>query len=550
MMNDVHELASLLVEELWAAGTRVAFGIPGGGTNLDVIGSAIDRGMKFVLAHGESSAVIMAATYGELTGVPGFCVVTRGPGAASAANGVLYALLDRDPLVLVTDCVTEDDWSRISHQRIDQHALLGSVAKTSARLGLVAADETIRAAVEVSLSMPWGPSHIAMDPGATSAIVSPGPQEGRTDEYASPDPLDRAQRIEAACNLLESARRPVLLVGVGARFEEDSIREFLEGSGIPVFMTYKARGTVPDSSPNTAGVFTGGSRERSVIERADLIITVGLDPVELIPASWPFDAPVLALSPWTVDSTYFTPTLEIIGPLSENIEPLLGRVRDDWEPGVAKHHRITTAEMLAVPVNGLAPHKLVSSVRRAAPVDSIATIDAGAHMLIAVEFWTVEEPGRLLISNGSATMGYALPAAIAAALVHPGRQIVCFVGDGGLGMTLAELETIARLDLAVNVVVFNDSALSLIEIKQGPDHGGDSAVRFSSTDFAAVAGGFGITAYSVDDEQSVEMAVSKMFDQPGPTLLDARIDASGYPEVIEALRGSRSTGNNEEDHCD
>ncbi len=142
-----------------------------------------------------------------------------------------------------------------------------------------------------------------------------------------------------------------------------------------------------------------------------------------------------------------------------------------------------------------------------APAGTVATVDAGAHMLAAVPLWEVEAPGELLISNGLATMGFALPAAIAAALVEPSRHVVCFTGDGGLGIALAELETLARLNGKVIVVVFNDAALSLIAIKQSADgHGGPAAVSYARTDFAAVAAGFGIRAERVTDAASYRSA--------------------------------------------
>jgi len=535
-MDEGCELTALLVEALRSAGTGMAFGLPGGGPNLDAVGAAMKQGMRFVLAHSETSAVIMAATYGELTGVPGFCITTRGPGAANAVNGVVHALLDRDPLVLLTDCVRKADRSRISHQRIEQQELFSPVTKLTARLGRELAVETIGAVVESSVTVPWGPSHITIDPGAPSAIVRASDRFHLADRSALPG-LSEDSSVAAARDIMRSACRPVVLVGVGARFESAAVRGFVEGTGVPVLTTYKARGIVADSSSNSAGTITGGTMESPLIDKADLIIAIGLDPVELIPGQWGYHAPVLSLSSWDHDSTYFTPDVEIIGPLSTTVQALKGCLCDEWDTGVAARHKSAAREMLMVPVEGLAPHDLVSLIRRAAPVDTTVTVDAGAHMLVVVDIWTVEESGQMLISNGAATMGYALPAAVAAALVHPTRTIVCFVGDGGLSMVAGELETIVRLGLNVKVVVFNDSALSLIELKQGPGRGGPEAVRFAPTDFAMVARGYGMPGYSASDTEAVKRIASEMFGGQGPVLLDARVDASGYKQVLEALRG-------------
>ena len=263
--------------------------------------------------------------------------------------------------------------------------------------------------------------------------------------------------------------------------------------------TYKARGVIPDQSINAAGVATGASAESALLHAADLIIGFGLDPVELIPAPWPYEAPVVLLGSWLIDdSTYFVDKLagQAVGDLPLLVDALAGIVESTWASGEAQRYRKRALDSIqaAVPTDaaGLTPQEVVNIARAAAPVGTTATIDAGAHMLAAVPLWEVDVPGQLLISNGLATIGFALPAAIAAAHVDPSRHVVCFTGDGGLGIALAELETVARLNLPVTVVVFNDSMLSLIAIKQNADgHGGPAAVSYAPTDFAAIGTGFG-----------------------------------------------------------
>ena len=174
--------------------------------------------------------------------------------------------------------------------------------------------------------------------------------------------------------------------------------------------------------------------------------------------------------------------------------------------------------------------------RAAFPPGTIATVDSGAHMLVAMAYWLVERPGEALISSGFATMGFALPGAVGAA-VATGRRVVCFTGDGGLGMALAELETLARLALPVTVVVFDDAALSLIEVKQGAGQGGESAVRFAPIDFAAVARGLGCEAARVATLAELRQALAAAATAPGPYLIDAVVDASRYRAVVDAVRG-------------
>jgi acetolactate synthase-1/2/3 large subunit len=295
-------------------------------------------------------------------------------------------------------------------------------------------------------------------------------------------------------------------------------------------------------------VATGATIESDVLAAADLIVGVGLDPVELIPAPWPYVAPVVLVGAWPIDdSTYFGDRVdaEVTGDLATTLDALAGEL-DAGEPVVpAQRQRALALERLreAEPSSsaGLTAREVVSITQEAAGPAAIVTIDAGAHMLVAVPQWETQAPGDLLVSSGLATMGFALPAAIAAALVHPDRRVVCLTGDGGLGMTLAELETLARLRLDVLVIVFNDSTLSLIAIKQRREgHGGEGAVRYRPTDYASIARGCGMAAEAVRDAAALRRAAQAACARHGPSLLDVMVDPSGYGRVLEAIRGGAS----------
>jgi len=189
-------------------------------------------------------------------------------------------------------------------------------------------------------------------------------------------------------------------------------------------------------------------------------------------------------------------------------------------------------------VPGLAPHRVVQLTRELMPAGAIATVDAGAHMFPATAYWHAVEPGECLISNGLATMGFALPAAIAAQLVHPERRVVCFTGDGGLLMVASELETAARLRLPITIVVFDDGALSLIQVKQEQKGYADTAMRHEGPDLAALARAFGLVAFAASDEAGLQRALISALGVAGPTLIAARIDASGYRRMLEIVRGA------------
>ena len=535
-------IADDLVGACRQAGSTHVFGVPGGGSNLDVVGAAVEHGLQFVLVHTETAAAIMAGVVGELTGAPGVCVATRGPGVASVMNGVAQAMLDRQPLIVVTDCVTEADHARVSHQRLDQQALMAPVTKATVVLDGRRPEAATRA-VQHTLTGRPGAVHVDIDPGRLGAVD------------LIPDPPTTQGDPRLALELIATARRPVIIAGVGVVAQSmtaraatvDAIANVGRSHHVPVLCTYKARGVVADSSSWCAGVATGATIESPVLDAADLIIGVGLDPVELIPAAWSYAAPVVLLGSWPVDDSSFFGdhlALEVVGNLAELVEAASAVMRTDCEADAGERFRRAAQHEVraAAPVepNALTPQQVVDVANRAAAAGTIATVDAGAHMLVVMPLWSAHAPGELLISSGLATMGFALPAAIAAALVHPERRVVCFTGDGGIGMALGELETVARLHLSITVVVFNDSTLSLIAAKQQPEgHGGEAAVTYRPVDFAAVARGCGVPGERVNDVDAYDRAVRASFAKAGPTLLDVSVDPSAYGAVLDAVRGAR-----------
>ncbi len=216
----------------------------------------------------------------------------------------------------------------------------------------------------------------------------------------------------------------------------------------------------------------------------------------------------------------------------------------DWAPAAGRAARADTARRLAglatrpAAPGALAPQHVAAVVRAHTPADTIATVDAGAHMLAVMPLWEVDQPGRLLISSGLATMGFALPAAIAAALCAPGAPVVAFTGDGGLSMTLAEIETAVRLRLRIVVIVFNDATLSLIKIKQKPaGQGGAEAVDYGPVAFAGVATAMGAAAAAARTEAELIAALGAALRRDGPTVIDAAVDPACYPAVMELSRG-------------
>ncbi len=531
---DAERLAGVLARGLATGGVRAVFGLPGGGNNLEVVGAVHSIGLPFVLAHSETAATIMAAVHADLTGAPSAVVVTRGPGAASAVNGAAQALLDRQAIIVLTDSVAARDRSRITHQYVDQRAMFRPVTKATADLGGHEPEQVITDALALAARHPRGPVHLDFDPSSTEAA-----------QLARDESSDQVTEdtLHAACDLLRAAHHPVVVLGLGARDVVTPVRDLLNGSHVPVLTTYRAKGVIPDHWANCAGLLTGATVESAVLARADVILAIGLDSVELIPAPWVYPAPVVSISSWVDPSDYLPRAVDLVGDLDQLVAGLSGSLDSEWPAGSGKQFRQAGIALLveeAEPAAGISPQRLIRRVRALAPAGTIATVDAGAHMLAVLPLWETEDRDEMIVSSGLATMGFALPAAIAAALARPNRRIVCFVGDGGLGMVLAELETLGRLNLPVSVVVFNDSRLSLIAVKQVSErHGGESAVAYCDIAFDRLADGFGISSHTVSTADGLDEAISASLTAIGPSLLDVRVDPSYYPGVLDAIRGER-----------
>jgi acetolactate synthase-1/2/3 large subunit len=310
--------------------------------------------------------------------------------------------------------------------------------------------------------------------------------------------------------------------------------------------TYKAKGVIADDHPQTIGHFTGARSEAEALvqkeSEADLIVFVGLDPVELIPAPWFLEAPLLALSAQSDPAFPVAPAARLHGPLGLCIEAVAeAAAESDWTEAELGALRRRLRDCLRLEGKGHTTETVVAAAAALAPGlapgRTRATVDAGAHMFSTMAEWRAAAPYDVLKSTGLSTMGFALPAAIAASLAEPERPVIAFTGDGGLLMCLAELSTAARLGCDLTVVVLNDATLALIDIKQQRQQRPPSGVRTPAVDFAAAARGLGCQAWKVGRGDPLEPALRAAFAHQGPTLVDVTIDPSGYGAQLAALRG-------------
>ena len=543
-------VAETLAQAFYDNNVTHIYGVPGGGSSLPLLEAAAQLGINFVLTRTETGAVIMASATAELTGSIGVALTTKGPGVASAANGSACALLDRTPVILITDGFTEQQSDFITHQFIDQRALLAPLTKGHSRLEENQVMNEINRLINLAMTPPCGPVHIELT-GVTAKKELLEPQTQKILDGCELN-VDNLNDFSNANELISNASRPVIVIGLEARSVENTekIRQLIERSDYPVLTTYKAKGVISDHHPQYAGIFTGGMAESACISKADLIIMIGVDPVEFVLQKWRYQVPVIDISVVEYPVHYIKPDVGLYGPINNSISTLLSAISvwsSDWKSSDVKvlrndmHHALQCHAK-----DGIGPQDIVEVALESAMSKHtvnqekrlpLITVDAGAHMFSVMAFWPCNQPFDVLISNGLATMAYALPAAIAAAIKETDRTVVAFTGDGGLLMCLGELSTAVEQDIPIVIIVFNDQSLSLIDIKQQASGLPSRGMRWETPNFSKVMEGLGGKSYQVSDKEQYRQALDEALEIGSPVLIDVLFNPEGYGQQLKALRG-------------
>ena len=534
MSSTVEVLADAFLE----CGTSFVVGHPGGET-VELMDAARARNMRYVLMKQEVAGAMLAATWGEITGSPGVCTSTRGPGAANMVNGVAHAWLDRAPLIALTDQYPRSVYETGLRQVLDHQQIYAPITKWQTTLHARSVRTQIRRALRTAMAPAPGPVHIDVPADQTRAEAA---------DIAGSPPLlgeripiePEAAGLDVPLAMLRGAARPIVLAGLGVLWNRASDRlvAFAERLGAPVLTTAKVKGAIPEDHPLRAGCIIGGLIERDLVSRSDLIVAVGLDGVELQPKPWPYSVPVLSLAG--------VPSLDALVPFAAemvgDLRTLLGRLAElapegtGWGEAAAARFRDDVANALNVPTSGLSPQRAVEVARAVLPRDTVATCDAGASRLLVVQKWLSYGPREFLASNGLGSMGYAVPGALAARLAWPDRPVVAFAGDGGLLMAVAELQTSVREGLPIIVVVFDDEEIGLIRVKQEIKGIARFGVGLGGMNWTALAEGFGADGVVVETEHQLGDTLQGAVGSGRTTLIAARIDGSAYVDQFNALR--------------
>jgi acetolactate synthase-1/2/3 large subunit len=434
-------VADVMADGLARAGASRVFAVDRGDEDglLEAVGR---RGLSVVRVSRAAVACVMAGVSGASDGAPGAAVIGEAPGDAS--DGLAYAWPDRLPVIVITSGVS---------------AAGGLAAVTKATLAVApgSAAQRIAHACELAMTEPWGPVHLDVPPAVAAAAAPPVAASCRPAPLPAPGP----GALDAALRLLDAAERPLVVVGLLCRSEADGawVRAFAEARPAPVLVTPKARGVLPDPHPLVIGTLGAGAAERALLESADLVVAVGVDPIEVDPSPWPAETAVLQLTP-AAPEAHGPDRVSVVGDIGLILEELAPRLRDrrfaEWD--VARLHALKQAAA-APPADAprLAAYRVVEAARRLTPAGTIAVFEGGDVWPFAARAWQAVAPGECLIPVGPATEGFAVAAATAAQLARPQWRVVCFTDPGAIGTARDQVETLAVLGRPVLIVVLGAS---------------------------------------------------------------------------------------------
>ncbi|HBB16750.1 MAG TPA: hypothetical protein DCZ97_06990 [Syntrophus sp. (in: bacteria)] len=528
---------------LKGSGVKFMFGIPGGGSSADLINTSEDEGIPFILTQHETAAAIMAGVVGDVTGVPGVCVSTLGPGALNLCNGLAQAFLDRSPVVAFTDRYGSELVDLAYRQKIVHGDLFKPFTKLSVGLTKTNWSEMLARGFRVANMPRKGSVHIDFPNDLSQSAVSGSANAVGPEEFW---PEVNEKHLKSGLERIRRAKRPVLIVGLGITAAKAEVyghlRRFVERFHIPTFKTAKVKGSLPDNHTWSLGVFMGGNLEQPLIEKSDLLIVIGLDPVELLPKKWSYRQPIVYMDMVPNTEETYHADIELVGEIGSTLQRLNDEGVDgesDWQSEEISAYRENTKESLVFKVDGLSALQVIRTARELTPEEALLTIDVGANKLLVIELWDAYMPGSFFMSNGLATMGYALPAALALQLLHPDRKVVSLCGDGGFMMRLPELATAMRYRLPIVIVVFSDGRLSLIDVKElKKGYPVPRGTDFTRPNYCDLGRSFGIPTWSADTDEELRGALIAAFNSNDglPKLIEARIDPSCYPQQFDAVR--------------
>jgi len=530
--------SDLLVAALENEGVDRIFGVPGE-ENLDVVESLRRSSIQLVLTRHEQAAAFMAATYGRLTGKPGICIATLGPGALNFTTGAAYAQLGGMPMLMITGQKGIMSSRQARFQIVDVVAAMRPLTKLTHQIVSTRMIPTmVREAFRIAQEERPGPVHlelpedIAAEDCAAVPMVPPHPMEL---------PVAGAQALDRAAAMVIAAKRPLLMLGAAASRPRATahLAQFVLRTRIPYFTTQMGKGTVPGGTELYMGTAALSERDyvHEAIERADLIITIGHDTIEKPPFIMGPTGPQVihvGYQPASVEQVYF-PQAEIIGDIGPSLHLLAERLEGKLSnAGALLPLRKGILERIAdrATEDRFTPQRIVHDIRQVIPSDGIVALDNGMYKIWFARNYRTTVANTLLLDNALATMGAGLPSAMMAAILYPQRRVMAVCGDGGFMMNSQEMETAVRLKLNLVVLVLEDGAYGMIRWKQAVDRFPDFGMTFGNPDFVKYAEAYGARGSRVTDIGDLIPTLQAAFAAGGVHLVVIPIDYSENTRVL------------------
>lgn len=535
-------VAQIFAHTLKEIGVRYVFGVPSGNMIDYIEALRLEEGIDFILVEHETTAAIMADVCGRITGIPGVCFGTFGPGATNLSTGVGGALLDRSPLIAFTDEMPAHLLSRNVQMNIDHQQLFHPLTKWTTRINKNNVEEIILKAAGIATSEVPGPVHIGVPAGMGNQNVQT--PKANVDylllEKKKFTPTVTEQFSKAKKHWLKS-QKPVLVVGLSAiRYNiKNLLLEVAEKYSCPVVLTPMAKGLFPENHPLYTGVlFHALSNEVAKTYReADLVVAIGYDPVEFNYEQWMPDVPLIHCDTKEadIDKTLYPNVFNVVGSPKIALSELLQTktITNNWNVNNIEKRKNTLFDKLTSKSNSFGPLAVFNELRKALPEEGILTVDVGAHLHVIGQQWKTPAAQKLIITNGWSAMGFAIPAALAAKLCNPHLPVVALLGDGGFFMTAGALATAKRLQLNIVFIVLVDNSLSLISIKQNNKKYNNFYGTKTEVDIPTAANHyFGVPVYRVKSREEFVLNFNSALAANSPILIEAEINPEEYQHLV------------------
>ncbi len=533
--------SDILVAALENEGVDRIFGVPGE-ENLDVVESLRKSSIELVLTRHEQAAAFMAATHGRLTGKPGVCIATLGPGALNFSTGAAYAHLGAMPMIMITGQKAIMTAKQARFQIVDVVASMRPLTKMTRQIVSVASiPAMVRDAFRVAMEERPGPVHLELPEDVAAETINDAPL---IPVHPLERPVAQAAALDRAVDMISKAKRPLIMIGAAGNRPRlvDALSAFVRRMRVPFFNTQMGKGAVNGGSNLYIGTAALSERDyvHEAIDQADLIISVGHDTVEKPPflmrsAGGP-KVVHIGYSSTNVEQVYH-PDAEVIGDIGATVTALADRLggKLDADPALlGLRQKILErlndrADEDRFPIT---PQRIIHDVRQVMPEDGIVCLDNGMYKIWFARNYRTHVANTLLLDNALATMGAGLPSAMMAAMLHPDRRVMAVCGDGGFMMNSQEMETAVRLGLNLVVVILNDSAYGMIRWKQAVDNFPDFGLTFGNPDFVRYAEAYGAKGSRVSEAGALAPTLEAAFRGGGVHLVDVPIDYSENTRVL------------------